>query len=56
MITCHNVFNVCPKTTVFLPTWPEMPKGWTPLELRERKGEGREVGRERKRERDRGKH
>ena len=31
MITCHSVSNVWPKTTLLLPVWPEMPKGWTLL-------------------------
>ena len=28
MITCHNVFNVWPKTTLLFLVWPETPKGW----------------------------
>ena len=31
VITCHNVFNVWPKTALLLQCGPEMPKGWTPL-------------------------
>ena len=31
MITCHNVFNVWPKTSLPLPVWPRDAKGWTPL-------------------------
>ena len=35
MITCHNVFNVWPKTTLLLPVWPRDAKRLDTPELKD---------------------